>query len=165
MWTWIYQGRYGILNAILLKLGLISEYVNFFLNADTAMAALIFAEVWKAMPFVALILLAALQGVRKDLYEAAHIDGAGAWARFRHVTLPSIRNVLLVVVVLQTMWEMQSFAIIYVLTNGGPGVATTTSNLYIYIVAFKHLQLGDSAALAHLLTVVIFLFTVIYIPV
>src|SRR5258708_29198944 len=62
MWTWIYQGRYGILNAILLKLGLINEYVNYFLNSDTAMAALIFAEVWKAMPFVALILLASLQG-------------------------------------------------------------------------------------------------------
>jgi multiple sugar transport system permease protein len=163
MWTWIYQGRYGVLNAILLRLGLIPEYVNYFINANTAMAALIFAEVWKAMPFVALILLAALQGVRRDLYEAAHIDGAGRWARFTHVTVPSLRNVLLVVLVLQTMWELQSFAIIYVLTQGGPGVSTTTSNLYIYLVGFKQLQFGYSAALAHLLTAVIFVFTLAYI--
>jgi multiple sugar transport system permease protein len=165
MWTWIYQGRYGVLNAILLRLGVIAEYVNYFVNTNTAMAALIFAEVWKAMPFVALILLAALQGVRRDLYEAAHIDGAGRWARFMHVTIPSVRNVLLVILVLETMWELQSFAIIYVLTGGGPGVSTTTSNLYIYLVGFKQLQFGYSAALAHLLTLVTFVFTLVYIRV
>ena len=165
LWTWIYQGRYGVLNAILLKLGVTQEYVNFFINGDTAMACLIFAEVWKAVPFVSLILLAALQGVRRDLYEAAEIDGAGAWGKFRNVTIPSIRNVLLVVLVLQTMWEMQAFAIMYVLTLGGPGVSTTTANLYIYKVGFKQLELGYSAALAHLLTVVIFICTVIYIKV
>ena len=165
MWTWIYQGRYGVLNAILVKLGIIEEYINFFIRGDTAMAALIFAEVWKAVPFVALILLAALQGVRRDLYEAAEIDGAGAWGKLRNVTLPSIRNVLLVIIVLQTMWEMQAFAIMYVLTQGGPGVSTTTANLYIYKAGFKQLQLGYSAALAHLLTVVIFICTVVYIKV
>jgi multiple sugar transport system permease protein len=165
LWTWIYQGRYGVLNAILVRFGITEEYINFFIRGDTAMACLVFAEVWKAVPFCSLILLAALQGVRRDLYEAAEIDGAGSWGKLMNVTIPSIRNVLLVVLVLLTMWEMQAFAIMYVLTQGGPGVSTTTANLYIYKVGFKQLQLGYSAALAHLLTVVIFICTVVYIRV
>jgi multiple sugar transport system permease protein len=163
MWKWIYDGNYGILNAILLKLGIIHQYQWWFVNSPlVAMTLVIVADVWKNVPFAALLILAALQGVPLSLYEAAKCDGANIWQQFRHITLVSIRYTLMMVLILQTMWSFKAFDLIYTLTRGGPGNNTTITYFYVYQQAFDYLNLGYGSALAYFVTLVIILFSVFY---
>ena len=129
---WMYNADYGVVNEILVRVGLISHYRSWLSQPTTALYAVIFADVWKSVPFVTLMLLAALQNVRRELYEAAMVDGAGSITCFFHVTLPSIRPVLLVTLILQTMWAIKTFDLIWVLTQGGPVDSTLTLNVYAY---------------------------------
>ncbi|WP_018153113.1 carbohydrate ABC transporter permease [Leeia oryzae] len=148
MWRLIYNPEYGSLNALLTQLGILSEYRSWLGDPETAMNMVILADVWKNYPIIALIALAALQTVPTELYEAARLDGANAWHRFWHITLPSIAGPLIVALVLRTIEAFRVFDIIYVMTRGGPADSTRTVSFYVYQESFSYLHAGTGAAYA-----------------
>lgn len=162
VWGWIYNGNFGVLNAILLRLGVIDRYHVWLGEPATALAAIVFADIWKSVPFAALVFLAGLQGVPRDLIDAAKVDGATAWGRYRHVTLPWLRPVLLVLLVVETMWALKAFDVIWVLTRGGPLDRTMVLNVYAYQQTFQFFNFGYGAAVAYLITFLILGLTMLY---
>jgi ABC-type sugar transport system permease subunit len=163
MWGWIYHGNFGALNAILVAIGAIDKYHVWLAEPVSAMAAILFADIWKSVPVAALMLLAALQGVPRDLEDAAKVDGANSWGRFRYVVLPFIRPVVLVLLVVETMWAFKAFDLIWVLTKGGPLDTTMVLNVYTYQQTFQFFNFGYGSAVAYLITVLILGLTVAYI--
>jgi multiple sugar transport system permease protein len=164
LWQWILNGKVGALNGALYQLGLIDEYISWVANPNPAvvMATLVFAHVWKTMPFAVIVLLAALQSIPGDLYDAARVDRAGAWQRFRHVTLPWLVHPLIVVLILETLSAFQAFDIIYVLTGGGPGTATTTLSWLAYTTAFEYRNLGQGNAIAYVMALLQLCLALVY---
>lgn len=162
MWRWIDHPDYGALNALLTQLGLIDKYQAWLSTPFSAMNMIILADVWKMTPLVALLLLANLQTIPGELYEAASIDGAGSFRRFIHVTLPSIRAGILVSLVLRTIEAFKVFDIIFIMTRSGPANGTQTIAYYAYTEAFTSLQFGKGAALSYLIALFIVLLALIY---
>jgi len=159
---WIYNTDYGILNVILKKLGLISSNVAWLYNSSTALPMLIFTQSWRLLPIFTLFLLVTLQNIPKSLYEAAKMDGANVFKCFRYITLPFLRLTIAVVLVIQTMNVLKTFALIYIMTAGGPERSTEVINYYAYEVAFKFLNLGYGGSIAYVITVLILIFSLIY---
>src|SRR6266478_6077266 len=120
VWRWLFNDLYGILNHLLIAAGLLDMPIDWLGQMPNAMISIILVGTWKYFPFVVIAVLARLQSIPEHLYEAATIDGAGAWARFWDVTLPELRAVLLVVLLLRTIWDFKEFDLIYLLTGGGP---------------------------------------------
>jgi len=146
---WLLDGNLGAMNAILRGFGLIDQNVYFLSSPNLAMPTVIGVNIWRGFPFFALTLMAALQTIDKDLYEAADLDGANAFYKFWFITLPSIMPVLTVTTLLSTIWTTNSFTSIFVLTGGGPSDMTTTLPIYTYSEAFKgYANLGRAAAIA-----------------
>jgi multiple sugar transport system permease protein len=152
MFRLIYSPEYGSLNALLLKLGLIDAYRSWLGETGTAMNMVILADIWKNYPLVTLIVLAALQTIPRELYEAAAIDGAGAWVRFWKVTFPGILGPLSVALILRMIDSFKVFDIIYVMTRGGPADATKTISFFVYQESFAYLRAGSGAAYALVVT-------------
>lgn len=148
VWSWIYDFHLGILNELLLAAGLLAEPVAWLARADTALLSVVLALVWQGFPFFAVVTLAGLQTVPKELLEAAAIDGAGPLARLRHVTLPVIAPVLATALLLRTIWVANSLDVILVMTGGGPGYTTHTLPLYAFLKAYSAMEMGYAAALA-----------------
>jgi multiple sugar transport system permease protein len=148
IWQWIYSPDFGLLDFALWKLSIIDSYIDFLGNPDRALPAVIAVGVWKGLPFSAVVLLAGLQAVPADLHEAATIDGANAWRRFRDVTIPHLLPIIVVVLILRIVWTFNSFDLVYVLTGGGPGWATQLLSIYVYLSSFQYQQLGYGAAMA-----------------
>lgn len=165
IWGWIFNGSYGVLNYILLNLGIINNYHVWLAEPRYALAGVIWANIWKAVPFVALMTLAALQNVPKEHLDAAKVDGANAWSSFTKVTLPEIRPTLLVLLVIETMWSLKSFDLIWVLTQGGPVNRTMLLSIYTYQDSFRFFKFGTGSASAFVMTGIIFLLTIAYIRV
>lgn len=155
--------QYGTINEILVRMHLLSSPVAFLGNADTALGAAMFVNVWKGFPFVAVMLLAGLQSIPKDLYEAATVDGASAWKQFLNITMPSLKPVSVVVFMLLVIWTIKDFAIVYVLTGGGPSRVTEIMTIFIYRLGFQSFDFGAAAAGGMILLVVSVIFTVFYI--
>ncbi|HLZ31629.1 MAG TPA: sugar ABC transporter permease [Chloroflexota bacterium] len=153
MWAWIYDGRYGIANDLLMRLHLIDQPIIFLVRPEITIWAMVAAEIWKTTPFMALILLAGLQLIAQELYEAAALDGASRWQAFWRVTLPILRPTILVALLFRTIDAVRMFDLPRVLTNGGPGRSTETVVLYAYNTFFTSLNFGYGSTLA----VVIFL--------
>ncbi len=149
MWEWIYHPDFGLLNYLL------GTGENWLGSPFLAMQAAVAMDVWKTTPFVALLLIAALQVIPEDLYRAARTDGARSWRTFLHLTLPLLKPVILVVLIFRSLDAFRVFDAIYVLTGGGPGNATETLSIYAYKVLFQTLQFGYGSTLA----VVVFLCT------
>jgi len=146
---WLLDGNVGALNAILRGFGLIEQNVYFLSDPKLAMPTVIAVNIWRGFPFFTLTLMAALQTIDKDLYEAADLDGANSWHKFWFITLPSIMPVLTVTTLLSTIWTTNSFTTIFVLTGGGPSDMTTTLPIYTYDQAFQgYANLGRAAAIA-----------------
>lgn len=164
MWKWILHPDYGALNGMLYELGLIGidHRINFVASAPRAIGICVLAAVWKATPFTALILLAGLQTVPLELYDAAKVDGCGVWGRFRNVTLPYLRPSLLIALVLGTQGGILVFDIIYIMTGGGPGGATEMIAYFIYLQGFQALRMGYACALSYMLGIVITIIAAIY---
>lgn len=150
MWKLIFDGSTGIANTILRALGVTDKNVQWLSDPALAMNVLIFAETWKLLPFLCLLMLAALQGIPSNLYRAAAIDGAGPWRTFWRITLPNIRGALMFALIVQSMWSLKVFDTIYVLTggSGGPAEGTTTINFLAYLVNFSNLDRGYGSAMA-----------------
>jgi multiple sugar transport system permease protein len=148
MWSWIYHPQVGVLNDLALRVGLLSEAVPWLANPDTALYAIILALVWQGFPFFAIMILAGLQTIPKNLYEAASIDGATTWQQFVEVTLPGLKGVLVTAIMLRTIWVANSMDVIYVMTGGGPGYATHTLPLYAFKRTYSNMDFGYGSALA-----------------
>ncbi len=162
LWRLIYNPEYGALNAALTQLGLISEYRSWLGEPGLAMAALIVADCWKNFPLVALIALAALQAVPRDVISASLVDGASAWNRFRYVTLPYLAGPLMVALVLRTIEAFKVFDIVWVMTRGGPANSTRTLSILVYQEAFSFQRAGSGASLALIVTLIVTLLAVAY---
>jgi multiple sugar transport system permease protein len=155
IWTWMLDFNLGVLNQILVRLGVLSGSVAWLAQPNTAMAAVILAVVWQGFPFFAVTLLAGLQSIPIDLYEAAAIDGAGAFNRFRYVTLPGLAEVIATTLLLRMIWVSNSLDLILVMTGGGPGTATQTLPLHAFLTAWSGGNYGQGSALAVLLTLIL----------
>ena len=149
-WKWILNGVYGFLPNLLIKLGLCSTAPEF-LTGNLAFATLVFINIWFGSPLIMVNILSALQTVPKDQYEAAQIDGANTFQSFWHITVPHIRTVVGLLVVLRTIWIFNSFDIIYLITGGGPANKTLTVPIYAYNIGWGLKQLGRSSAVTVLL--------------
>jgi multiple sugar transport system permease protein len=162
IWRWIFNPEFGIVNAGLLRAGLLAEPIYWFSEPRWAMASTILLNVWKYTPFVVICVLARLQTIPPELDEAAQVDGAGAWQRFLHVTLPQLRTVLAVVVVFRTIWTFNKFEEIYLLTRGGPGTSTFNLAVYAFEQATANLKLGVAAATGVVMLAFLFAGSVLY---
>jgi multiple sugar transport system permease protein len=165
MWQWILNPTYGSLNGLLTGLGIIDSYRSWLSTPVSALHAVIFAYSWKLVPFVVIILYAALRSIPAELFESAAIDGASAAAQFRYVTLPLIAPGMAVAVLFCLVWSMRAFDIVYLLTRGGPGEATTVLSYFVFVKAFEFGDLGAASAVACLLAIVTFAMTCMYIRV
>ncbi len=163
IWKWIFNGNYGVLNALLVSLGLIPSYVSWFGNPILAPLTLVIAHVWKWGPLAAIMCLATLQAVPRDLYESAHIDGGSGWAAFRYITLPFLRPTLLILLILETVGGFVTFDLVYVMTGGGPGDATSLLSWFAYAEIFRFLDLGKGAALAFIIAAVTLGLSLVYV--
>jgi multiple sugar transport system permease protein len=161
MWKWIFHPQAGALNGLLYSLGIISSYRSWLMSPDTGYLSIITANVWNTLPFSALVLLAGLQAIPSELYDAAKVDRASMWARFRHVTLPWLSQPILIVLIVQALGGIRIFDLIYLLTGGGPGNQTTTLGFAAYTTSFISTDIGRGNAWAYtvaLLTLVIAIF-------
>lgn len=150
MWKLIFDGSSGIANSMLLGLGIIDTRIQWLADPASAMNVLIFAEMWKLLPFLCLLMIAGLQGVPENIYKAAQIDGANGLQRFFKITLPNIKGTIMFALIVQSMWSLKVFDTIFVLTggSGGPAEGTTTINFLAYLVTFSNLDRGYGASQA-----------------
>lgn len=146
-WTWIFNDQFGIVNDILLRLGLIKTGINWLGEPALAMVAVVFADVWKTTPFISILLLASLQSISLDLYEAHAVDGATPWQSFRQITLPLLMPQILVALLFRFAQAFGIFDLIAVMTGGGPAGATEVVSLYIYSTVMRYLDFGYGATL------------------
>lgn len=147
IWRWMYDERGGIINYALRASGLVDRPIGFLQDFDWALPAVIFAEIWQVVGFYMIILLTGLQSIPQNLYEAARIDGAPAWARFFRITLPMLRPSLFLCIVVGILNSFSSFDLVYIMTNGGPGHATELLITHIYKMAFVQTRFDYAAAL------------------
>jgi ABC-type sugar transport system permease subunit len=163
LWRFMFEGQSGIVNTLLVNLGVIHEPVVWFIHPTAAWVPVILADVWKTTPFVALLLLAGLQNIDASLYEAARIDGASGWRQFQHVTLPLLKPAILVALIFRTLDAFRVFDLIYALTGGGPGTSTEPIALYTFNALLQNLQFGYGSALSIIVFVVTFTLALLYI--
>jgi len=163
LWRWIYNADYGALNALLVQFGLIEKYQPWLTKPFAALNLVILADVWHSMPFIALILQAALATLPVDLDEAAAVDGANAWQRFTKIRLPLLRSAILVALVIRTVEAFRVFDMIYVITAGGPAYGTVTISYLTYLETFSFGHLGRGAALSFLISAFTLGMAIIYI--
>ncbi len=154
MWKWIYDSNYGVLNGLLHALGLIERYKIWLADPDKTLYLIANAAIWKQMPLSAILLLVTMKSIPEDLYKAARVDGANVLQRFLHVTLPALRPGLMLVVVYETMISVRHFDLFMLLTQGGPGNASSVLSWQIYIETFRSLHFGTGSALAYILAFV-----------
>jgi multiple sugar transport system permease protein len=158
----MFNDVYGILNHVLLAAGIVDMPLDWLGSMPNAMLSVILIGAWKYFPFVVIAVLARLQTIPPQLYEAATIDGAGAWARFWDVTLPQLRDVLVVITLLRTIWDFKEFDLIYLLTGGGPVTSTQTLPLLVYKQAFGLNAMGTASTYAIGMLIVLLAFMVLY---
>ena len=163
IWRWLYHSDLGVIGAAAMALGLADHKLNFLDNTDTVMAALIVVNVWKEFPFAMIMMLAGLQTVPDALLRAAQVDGAGPWHRFWHITLPHLRNVSMVTVLLLLVTNLNSFTIPWIMTGGGPAGASEIWITQIYQLAFGRIRFGLASSYSVILFVVMMTIGVLYV--
>lgn len=162
-WRWIYNADNGLLNGILKKIDP-SLAINWLGNKSTAMGSVLTAYAWMGFPFVMLMILAGLQGIPKDYKEAARIDGAGGFKVFWHITLPGLKNILIILAVLELINGFNSFDLLYTMTAGGPGITTEILGLFIYRTAFSNYDFAGASAVGVMLIIIILVCFLLYVP-
>jgi len=164
IWSFMYNGKLGFLNRLLYSVGAIDRPIDWTGDADTALFAVAVPYIWRTLPFAVLLVHAALQGINKELFEAASVDGAGPWRRFCHITLPLIMPVIVVLLVLRTSFAVAVFDEILAITQGGPGDATWVASWYSYRKGFAPpFDIGMGAASAFILALMVAFFALLYI--
>jgi multiple sugar transport system permease protein len=162
MWKWMYNDLYGVINDILLKIGLINDYIPWLATPDMAMVSIIIANIWKGFVLAAMFFLARLKGIPQYLYEVAEIDGANMLQRFWSVTLPQLRTVFMSTLMLVIIWTINYFPLIYIMTGGGPGNGTETLVTYIYKLSFRFLEYEEAAAASNILFLIIMIIVAMF---
>lgn len=155
LWAWILNDQFGILNYLLQSVGLLDSPLAWLAQPGTAMASIIGADVWKTVPFVFLILLAGIQSIPAELYEAMAVDGGGAWAAFRYITWPHLIPFAFIAVIFRVIQAFAIFDLVYVLTGGGPGGATETVSVYAYQTTMRYLDFSYGATITVALVAVL----------
>lgn len=162
LWSWILDGQYGYLNYYLQKLGLIPEAMRWLSDPKLAFISTSIVDAWMGIPLIAMIFISGLNGISESLYEAAKVDGANVIKRFIYITLPSMKQVILIALTLTTIWTFNAFNVIYVLTGGGPMDATETIMLKIYHEAFGKYNLGISSTLSVTVVITLTILSMLY---
>jgi multiple sugar transport system permease protein len=162
VWEWLYQPNYGVINDLLMRLGWLHERVAWLSDPVLAMPAVIAANVWRGVPFFAIMLLAGLQAIPDELYEAARVDGAGVLQRFLHITLPLLRPIIVVATATRIIWTFNYADLIFVMTSGGPANATQITSTYTLLTAYSTLDFGYAATLSVVLLLIMLVFTILY---
>ncbi len=165
IWEWLYQPNYGVINDVLFRLGWLKERVAWLSDPNLAMPAVIATNVWRGVPFFTIMLLAGLQAIPDELYEAAWVDGASVGQRFLHITLPLLRPIIVVATATRVVWTFNYAELIFVMTSGGPANATQITSTYTLLQAYSNLDFGYAATLSVVLLVVMLAFTVVYLRV
>lgn len=163
VWKWLFNDLYGIMNHFLISIGFIDFPMDYLGTMPNALISVILVGAWKYFPFVVIAVLARLQTIPDALYEAAKIDGAGPIARFFDVTLPQLRDVLVVIILLRAIWDFKEFDLIFLLTGGGPLRDTQTLPLLVYQEAFALNDMGKASAYAVVMMAIMLVFMLIYI--
>ena len=156
MWKWIYDPTYGLLNGLLVQVGLLERYRVWLSDPDITLLLIANAAIWKQMPLAALLMIVTMKAIPEDLYRAARVDGANVWQRFVHVTLPALRPGLMLVLVYETMISIRHFDLFLIMTQGGPGDASLTLSWLIYVETFRSLRFGTGAAMSYILAITTF---------
>jgi multiple sugar transport system permease protein len=162
MWRLLLHGDFGALDGFLYRIGAVDSYVQWLSSPNLAMGSVIAVHAWREFPLAAILFLASLQTIPPELGEAARLDRAGAWQRFRYVTLPLLKAPLLIVLVYETIVAFSVFDLVYVLTGGGPGSATTLFSWFTYTATFKYLNFGEGAALSFMMAAILLAVIVVY---
>ena len=163
MWRWMYNTDFGLFNAVALQSGLADRPINWLGDETLAMLSMVVVSVWKTSSFMALIILAGLQSIPRDLYEAGRMDGMNRWQEFREITLPLLKGPILVALVIRSMDALRTFELPFNLTDGGPVTATESLSLYAYKVIFDFVDFNFGAAIVVVQFLVIFAISLIYI--
>ncbi|RPI33880.1 MAG: sugar ABC transporter permease [Chloroflexota bacterium] len=161
IWKWIYQGDYGLLNYYMLKFGLIKEKLLWLADPDLAMPSLIIMGIWMGTGGTMVLYLAGLQGIPEELYDSAKVDGANGLQRLMFVTIPLLAPTTFYILITSVIGSFQSFAHIYIMTNGGPLRRTTVIGFYLYETGFKHYEMGYASAMAYILFAIVFILTIV----
>lgn len=162
IWKLIYDPNYGFLNGLLLQLGIIKSYIPWLARPTLAVVMLIIANLWQGTPFAIVLFLAGLKSIPKEEYEAAAIDGASKTASFRYITIPHLKPIIYMNVVMKTILTFKMFDLIYALTGGGPGGSTTVVSMLIYRESFEYMKFGKGAAMSFLLLILVLLMVIAY---
>jgi multiple sugar transport system permease protein len=163
IWRFMYNPTAGIINRLLFDLGLINAPIEWLGDTDLALLSVIFADVWRGYPFVMLILLAGLQAIPLEIYEAADVDGASSIQKFRHITVPMMRQMIFIAVALDTIWQFRRFGLVFNMTAGGPGNATEILSLYVYKQYFRYFNFEYASAIAVVLAIIMLILSLPYI--
>ena len=147
LWTWVFNDQYGVVNTLLLNMGILDSPVTWLGSAPSAMSAIILADVWKTFPFVLLVLLAGIQSIPNEMFEAIEIDGGNTWHKVRYVTIPHLQPFIFLALIFRIVQAYAVFDLVYVLTGGGPGGATETVSVYGYLTFMRYLDFGYGAAI------------------
>ena len=161
-WAWMFHTEFGIVNYMLTGTGILPKPIGWLTNSDTVLPVLIAINVWKLFPFVAVMVLAGLQSIPSELYEAAQIDGANFWEEVWHITLPSIRPVITAVTLLLAIWALNSITIIYAITKGGPANKTLITPIQIFRLAFENVAFNQAAALSVIFFAITIVIVLVY---
>jgi len=162
-WKWMYHAQYGLLNHLLKTLHLVPRNVNWLGSPATAMVSVVITNSWRGFPFMMLMLLAGIQNIPRELYDASAVDGASFWQQLRHVTLPLLRSVVFVITLLAAIWTFNNFTYIYILTGGGPAGKTEILITYVYKNGFQFFHFGYAAALSVALFAIVVIMSAVYI--
>jgi multiple sugar transport system permease protein len=165
MWALLLDSRLGVINDLLVRVGILEQYRAWFADPATALPAAIVVEAWKSFPFFTLLLMAAIKGIPEELHHAAAVDGASAAQRLRHVTMPMLKVVIVAAVVLRVIGLVNSPELLLILTGGGPGHATMVLSLYAFETAYRGFDFGRAGALATLMLLLLMLFCWAYVRV
>ncbi|MBV8715583.1 MAG: sugar ABC transporter permease [Chloroflexi bacterium] len=163
VWRWLYHSDYGLISGMLYDRYLIDAPINFLDSTTNVMPSLIVANVWKEFPFAMIMMLAGLQTVSQQLLNAARVDGANAWNRFWHVTVPSLRGVIIITSILLFVGNLNSFGLVWIMTGGGPANASQIWITEVYTLAFQALQYGRASAYSVILFIVMLLLGYFYV--
>ena len=162
-WKWMLNGSYGIFNEIILRLGFIDSYRAWLGDPSAAMIFVIVANVWKQFPFVMLMLIAGLQSIPQEQYEAAWMDGANSWKSFLYVTLPYMKTIIIITSTLDFIWSFKQFDLVSVMTGGGPGVSTEILSTLVYRTFYGAFDFGKASAMGLLLLIIVLIVSAFYI--
>ena len=165
IWAWMFNGQFGIINDILKKIGLIHQNIGFLSDPKYALISVIIANIWCGIPFFAIMLLAALQSVPSEIYEAAEIDGAGYFKKLFHITIPYVKPTIINTTILRTIWIMNSPEIIYAMTGGGPANSSNILATQMISKIYYFYDFGQSSAIGVMIMGILIVYTIIYLKI